>query len=216
MADSMQNLRRNFFAGLFVMLPILLSVWLILWLFGIATGATSILLEVLPKEAQQVFQHNNEPTILGRLLTLVLVALFFVLVGSLTRRALGKDLLVYLEKLIGNTPLLSKIYPTVKEIISAFQPGRQSAFREAVLVEFPSPGTYAIAFVTGEVTDKVSNQTEPLVTVFVPTTPNPTSGFLLLLPRKKTTPLNISVADAIKLVISGGSVAGPTPTDSKT
>ena len=211
MADNLQNLRRNFFAGLFVTLPVLLSVWLLVWLFGLATNATSILLEVLPKEAQEVFQHQGAPTLLGRLLTLTLVVLAFVLVGSLTRRAMGKDLMGYTEKLIAKTPLLSKIYPTIKEIISAFQPGRKSAFREAVLVEFPDPGTYAIAFVTGEVAaDTMAKEGDPLVTVFVPTTPNPTSGFLLLLPRKKITPLKISVADAIKLVISGGSVASTT------
>ncbi len=208
-----QALRSNFFAGLFVAGPIALSVWLLYVLFGWASDATSILLhpKFLPQAARDIFfkQTNGEQhqTLAGRLLTLVVAVILLMLLGMVTRHVIGKGLVGRLEKMIGRVPLLNKIYPTVKEIVGTFEPGRQSAFREAVLVEFPNPGSYAIGFVTGETSMvKPTPTREPLITVFIPTSPNPTTGFLLFLPRHQLTPMKITVAEAFKLVISGGAV----------
>lgn len=211
MQHPIQSLRRNFLAGLFVVLPIILSLWLLVFFFDFVTKITAKILVLLPREAKQVFlTPADEPTLAGRLLTLVFAVLLMVLVGSITRHVVGRGAVGKLEDLLLRVPLLNKIYPAVKEIVAAFQPERKTAFREAVLVEYPTPGTYAVAFVTGEIpAGAFTELPDALVTVFVPTTPNPTSGFMLMLPRKKVFTLNVSVADAIKLVISGGTVHPP-------
>jgi uncharacterized membrane protein len=103
---------------------------------------------------------------------------------------------------------LNKIYGTVKQVNEAFSSNQKSAFRQVVLVEFPRAGHYSIGFVTGEQTQEVQLKTpEKVVSVFVPTTPNPTSGFLVLVPERSLTKLDMTVADGIKFIISLGSVS---------
>ena len=203
------KMRRYFFAGLFVVLPLILSLWLLYFFFEWATRVTSKLLVVLPQAERDFFFDQiagvPTPTLAGRVLTFVVSAVLLTLFGIVARNALGKAFLNRMEEIVSRVPLLNKIYPTVREISGTFQPDRPSAFREAVLVEFPKGGSYTIGFVTGDVAQgTMANLSEALVSVFVPTSPNPTTGFLLFLPREKLTPMKISVADAFKLVISGG------------
>jgi uncharacterized membrane protein len=109
-------------------------------------------------------------------------------------------------------PLLNKIYGATKQINEAFSTSNKNAFRTVVLVEFPRPGVYTLGFITSEQHPEVlAGADEKLVCVFVPTTPNPTGGYLLLVPEEKVTKLNMSVGDGIKYIISLGSIAPEKP-----
>jgi uncharacterized membrane protein len=114
----------------------------------------------------------------------------------------------WLDLVLLRVPLLNKIYGTIKQVNEAFTSGKKSSFKTVVLVEFPHPGHYAMGFVTSEQHEEVQAKTQQnLVCVFVPTTPNPTSGFLILVPETKVTRLEMSVADGIKYIVSLGSIA---------
>jgi uncharacterized membrane protein len=107
-------------------------------------------------------------------------------------------------------PVISGVYGTVKQIFETVLKKQSNAFREAVLVEYPRRGIWAIAFITGRTEGEVQNTIEEeVINIFIPTTPNPTSGFLLFVPKKELIPLNMTVEEAIKMVISGGIVTPP-------
>ena len=111
---------------------------------------------------------------------------------------------------LGRLPLVNKIYPILKQVQETVTSEKKDAFKTVVLVEFPSAGIYSLGFITSEQHAEVQARTrEHMVCVFVPTTPNPTSGFLILVPEQKVTKLDMSVADGIKYIISLGSVAPP-------
>jgi uncharacterized membrane protein len=118
----------------------------------------------------------------------------------------GRKLIETSDALLLRLPFLNKIYSTVKQVKEAFA-GNKSSFKEAVLVEFPSPGMYSLGFVTGDQRNEVQSKTAAdVLSVFVPTTPNPTTGFLVFVPATKLIRLDMTVADAIKSIISLGSV----------
>jgi uncharacterized membrane protein len=114
------------------------------------------------------------------------------------------------EKLINHVPFVSTVYKTVKQVMKTFEASHKAVFSKAVLIEYPKKECYAIGFLSsefeGEVQDKIGRT---VVNVFVPTTPNPTSGFLLVVPKDKVIELEMSVADGMKLIISGGIVVPP-------
>jgi uncharacterized membrane protein len=186
-------LRSSFLAGLGIVLPLLLSVVVIGWTFNRLTGW-------LP--AGYSAPHY-------RLASLMLVVVAIATVGWLTRLVIGKRLHAGVESMIDRVPLFNRVYGFFKEI-SLSVGAQKSVFNRVVLVEYPKVGTYAVAFVTSEAEGEIQAKTKPdVINVFVPTTPNPTSGFLLMVPRNKTIPLEMTVAQGMKLVISGGSIVPP-------
>jgi uncharacterized membrane protein len=140
------------------------------------------------------------------LATLIVFALITAL-GYISRYVLGRYFGNLTERFIQRVPGVGNVYNTVKQIVSTFSSQHRQLFSKVVLVEFPRPGVYAIGFLTnrtqGEVQAKAGLE---LWTVFIPTSPNPTSGFLLLLPRTQITELEMSVGDGMKMIISGGAV----------
>jgi uncharacterized membrane protein len=141
------------------------------------------------------------------MLALAVAVALIGMIGRLTRHYVGKRLIALLDETILHVPLLNKIYGTVKQVNAAFSTGSRSAFKQVVLVEFPRPGLHSIGFVTAddhpEVARKIGTR---MVSVFVPTTPNPTSGFLVILPVDQVRKLDMSVADGIKFIISLGAI----------
>jgi len=128
-------------------------------------------------------------------------------VGWITRHVMGRRMVSATETMIGRVPLLNKTYGFMKEISQTLLSGRKTMFQRVVLVEFPRAGVYSIGFVTGETGGEAQAKTgETVINVFVPTTPNPTSGFLILVPRGQLVDLNMTVAEGMKMVISGGTV----------
>jgi uncharacterized membrane protein len=134
------------------------------------------------------------------------------LIGALTASFTGKILVRFGERLVARMPVIRAVYGALKQIFETVLAQSSKSFREVVLVEYPRRGIWAIAFVTGHTEGEVQHLVEDeLVNVFLPTTPNPTSGFLLFVPRKNLTTLNMTVEEGIKLVISGGIVTPPDP-----
>jgi len=137
----------------------------------------------------------------GLLVTVAIV----LATGILTRSILGRELIHLGQSILSGTPIVRSVYVTVKQIVDAFTVSEQSTFKRVALIEYPRRGMYAIVFVTAEGPPAIRAASGlDLVSVFLPTAPNPTSGFLLLVPRSEVYPLDITVEDGLKLVVSGG------------
>jgi uncharacterized membrane protein len=198
------RLRAYFFAGVLVTAPICITFY-IAWMF----------IDFVDRQVSPLIPAAWNPKqwgVPGVGVLLMVVVLTFV--GALTAGILGRIWLRFSEAVMRRTPVLRGIYSTVKQIFETVLAQKSQAFREVVLVEYPRRGIWTIAFITGQTVPQVSRPTGlDLVSIFVPTTPNPTSGFLLFLPRSEVHLLDISVEDGLKLVISGGIVAPPEPAE---
>lgn len=149
---------------------------------------------------------------LWNLAATIIVIILITVLGLLSRWVLGKYFAAVAERFIGNIPGLSAVYTTVKQIVTTFSSSNRALFSKAVLIQFPRKGIYSIGFITNKARGEVQERTaEEVWTIFVPTTPNPTSGYLLMVPRSEIMELDMSVGDGMKLVISGGVVAPPWP-----
>jgi uncharacterized membrane protein len=137
---------------------------------------------------------------------LVAIALISA-IGVLARYYIGKQVIEWMDNAMMHVPLLNKFYGAIRQVNEAFKTGKKGSFKTVVLVEFPREGIYSIGFITSEQNNEVQQKMkEKVVCVFVPTTPNPTSGFLLLVPEEKVTKLDMSVAEGIKYIVSLGSI----------
>jgi len=199
----------NFWAGLAIVLPAIISIAVVAWLFNGVANITDTLLIWLPKK----WSHPNadgsgEMYFYWKLVSLVLAVIIVRLVGLLARNYFGKKIIEWVDGALLRVPLLNKIYGAMKQVNEAFSSGSKTSFRTVVLVEFPRAGAYSLGFITSDQPREIREKTkENLVCVFVPATPNPTSGFLLMVPEDQVTKLEMSVADAIKYIISLGSIA---------
>ncbi len=143
-------------------------------------------------------------------LGLVIVIVVLTLIGAMSAGFFGRMLMRFYERLLSRMPVLRSIYSATKQIIETVVAHQSTAFREAVLVEYPRRGIWCIGFLTGVTRGEVQNLTdEEVLNVFLPTTPNPTSGFLLFVPHRDLVVLDMTVEEALKMVISGGIVAPP-------
>ena len=199
--------RSNFLTGLAVVLPAVISLAIVRWLFGTVSNVTDLLLFFLPRPWTHDRGGDGVMYWYWSLLALVFGVLLVTLIGRVARNYLGRKLIQLVDELMSRVPLLNKIYGTVKQVNEAFSTSKKSAFKQVVLIEYPRAGSYSIAFVTSEdhqeATAKIGQR---MVGVFVPTTPNPTSGFLLVVPEDQFIRLNMSVAEGIKYLISLGAV----------
>lgn len=193
-------LRKYFISGLLVWLPI----WVTLLVMKFLVDLFSKSLLLLPPEYQpDVLIGFHIPGI-----GVVLTVLVIFLTGVLAANFLGSKLVQFGDAMMARIPLVRSIYTGVKQVTQTlFTPGGQS-FRKVLLVQYPHPGTWSIAFQTGEVSRDIENALngETMVSYFIPTTPNPTSGFLMMAPKSKVVELNMSVDQALKFVISLGVV----------
>jgi uncharacterized membrane protein len=177
------------------------------WLFGTIANITDTLLIFLPKWLTHHDQGNGPMYWYWSLVALLLAICLIAIVGRLTRNYFGKQIIAWVDSALLRVPLLNKIYGATKQVNEAFSSADKTAFRTVVLVEFPRPGAFSIGFITGEQLPGLPvPMKDKMVCVFVPATPNPTSGFLLLVPENKVTKLEMSVPDGIKYVISLGSI----------
>lgn len=152
--------------------------------------------------------------LLLQFISIFIVFLLITAIGYGSRFFIGRILLNSFEKLLDRVPLINTVYRTVKQIVDTFSKQKKAVFQEVVLIEYPRKGSYAIGFLTSKAKGETQDVTgEPIVNIFVPTTPNPTSGFLLMLPEDDVTHLKMSVADGMKVIISGGAVAPPASTN---
>jgi uncharacterized membrane protein len=194
------RLRAYFFAGILFTAPIAITAYLA-WL-----AIDFVDSRVTPMIPAKYNPETYLPFALPGLGLLVL-AVLLTLIGALMAGYAGRLVMHGYEGLLNRMPVVRGVYAAVKQIVEAVLAQKSKAFRQAVLVEYPRPGVWAIAFVTGRATGEIRNAAaEEMVALFVPTTPNPTSGFLLFVPKRQVIPLAMQVEDAFKLVVSGGIV----------
>ena len=207
------GLRNSFLTGLVVIAPVALTIWLIWSVIGWIDGF------VLPFIPNLYHPDNILNTIFGqdvainiRGLGVVVFLLFTTFVGWIAKGFLGRSLIRFGENLVRRMPVVRSIYSGVKQIAETVFAQSDRSFDKACLIEYPRKGIWAIGFIStdakGEVKYKVKAKSD-LLSVFVPTTPNPTSGFMLFFPRSDVIELDMSIEDAAKLVISAGLVYPP-------
>jgi len=203
--------RASFFTGLAVTLPALLTLAAVKWLFGTVSSFTDALLFFLKYllDPKAVYENGQSGPMFWywSLLALVLAVVLISSVGVLARYYIGKRMIEWLDTAMMNVPLLNKFYGAIKQVNEAFA-GNKNSFKTVVLVEFPREGMYSVGFLTSEQRSEVQQKTkEKVVAVFIPTTPNPTSGFLVLVSEDKVTKLDMTVAEGIKYIVSLGSIS---------
>ena len=191
-------MKKYLITGLLVWIPLAIT----LWVLHLIVTTMDQTLTLLPQVFLPEFTRNIPG--LGVLLTILVV----LLTGVLASNILGQRLLRFWERILGRIPVVKSIYSGVKQVSDTlFTPGGQ-AFRKALLVQYPRPGAWIIAFQTGQPGGDVVNHLKgDYVSVYVPTTPNPTSGFFLMMPRADVIELDMSVDDALKYVVSMGVVS---------
>ena len=197
------RMRAYFFAGVLVTAPITFTFYLAWLLIQFVDNTVRPLIPV---------KYNPETYLPFALpgLGLFVLIVTLTLIGALTAGFLGRFFIKLSEHLLNRMPVIRSIYNATKQILETVLAQQSNAFREAVLVEYPRRGLWAIAFITGTTKGEVQNVTEEeCINIFLPTTPNPTSGFLLFVPKADLVHLDMSVEEAIKMVISGGIVTPP-------
>jgi uncharacterized membrane protein len=204
-------MKRVLLAGVLAWLPLAITLWLLTWVLGGIDSLFSWLLTaaqtVLPLGATEPLERLRH---VPGLSVLVLAALLLV-TGVFVTNIFGQWFTRHSNKLLQRIPIVRSIYSSVKQVSDTLFSSSGNAFREAVLVQYPRQGSWTIAFITGRPSGEVEEALAgEHVSVYVPTTPNPTSGFFLMLPRSEVRPLAMSVDEALKHIISMGVVAPPT------
>jgi uncharacterized membrane protein len=195
-------MRKYFITGLLVLVPLVITLWVLNLIIG--TLDQSLLL-LPPQWRPELLLGFNLPGV-GTILTLVII----FITGVVTRNFIGNRLLMLWELLLQRIPVVNSIYSSVKQVSDTLFSSSGNAFRKALLVQYPREGVWTIAFQTGVPGGDVKNHLSgDYVSVYVPTTPNPTSGFFLMLKRDETIELNMSVDEALKYIVSMGVVAPP-------
>lgn len=219
------RLRASFLTGLVVIAPVGLTIWLIWTVIGWIDGFVWPLVPAAwqpdaivnywlnnPRFTDQNGARVSNPdwiTVNVRGVGVIVFLLFTIFVGWIAKGYIGRSLIRWAESIVERTPVVRSIYSGIKQISETIFAQSERSFEKACLIEYPRRGIWAIGFISttakGEVSDRASN-TGALLSIFVPTTPNPTSGFLLLFPAEDVIELDMSVEDAAKLVISAGLV----------
>jgi uncharacterized membrane protein len=198
------SIRNALLSGLLLLAPLAITVWVFGRIFNLVGGSFRPLFEpYLPRSLQSL-------ALLWDVLATIAVLVMITALGYLSRYVFGQYFGGLAERFIQSIPGVNTVYNTVKQIVDTFSTQHRSLFTKVVLVEFPRKGVYTIGFLTNKVRgDLPTGVTEELWSVFVPTTPNPTSGFLLMLPKQEIIELEMSVGDGMKMIISGGTVVPP-------
>lgn len=194
--DVSKHLKKKFITGLFFLIPLIVTVYVI---YLIISFVDTILAPVIRNITLHLM--GKEIYIPGTGLFLFVVLAYIT--GVFASNYMGNRLLSYGEKTLRRIPFVKGIYSSVKDMTDSFSSEKKRSFKEVVLAEFPSPGRYTIGFVTNRMK---SQSGEELCSVFIPTTPNPTSGFLIIIPEKQLIFLDLPVDNALKYIISLGTV----------
>jgi uncharacterized membrane protein len=195
-------LQRYFLAGLLVFLPVVITLWFLGWVIALMDG----LLDVLPAQLHPNYYLPFAIPGLGAIVTFG----FILFLGVLTRGVATRRFLAAWDRIFVQIPVFRGVYTAVQKLVQTFL-GQSQAHRQVVMIEYPRKGVYTVGFAMGRAWHELEKNNEvPLVNVFIPTTPNPTSGFYLLVPANDVAPLNLSMEEALKLITSGGLI---TPDD---
>lgn len=200
-----RSLRNNFFTGIVIALPIAVTIWLLTWFVRVVDGRV---LSLVPPEFNPNIWIKSATgvSIPGFGLIIAIIALWML--GVLASNFIGTSVLRFGERLLARVPLVSNIYNALKQIVTTVALQKERAFKDVCLIEYPRPGVWAIGFVTSKLKGApLEYLQDDYVCVFVPTTPNPTSGFLLFVKRADIKILDMTPEEGAKMIISGGMVA---------
>lgn len=201
--------RNALLTGLVILAPLVVSIWALGKIIDLVGGSFRPLFFLFLPDNLQDMQNLN---LLWNALSTIIVLFLVAMLGYVSRYVFGKYLLSLGERIMLRIPGVSAVYNTVKQIVDTFGSQKRNLFSKVVMIEFPRKGNWVIAFLTSE--GRGEPQAKTLVefsSVFVPTTPNPTSGFLILVPNDEIRELEMSVGDGMKLIISGGGVVPEWP-----
>lgn len=196
------GVRASFLTGLVVIAPVALTIWLVWTLMG---WVDAVVLPLIPYN----FRPEHYIGINLRGVGVIIFLIFTVMVGWIAKGLIGKSLIRFAESLVDRMPVVRSIYSGVKQIAETVFAQSERSFETACLIQYPRKGIWAVGFISTTARGEVSHRAETsgdLVSVFLPTTPNPTSGFLLFIPKEDVIELDMTVEDAAKLVISAGLV----------
>jgi uncharacterized membrane protein len=195
-----ETLRRDFVAGLLVFVPVGFTILGVLWILRQLDNL------VLPQVFRALGLEGRQPPLVGVIATLALILLF----GALTRSFVGRTFIRLWERTVKRIPIARSLYTVLKQFMEAVfgTKGSTGNFRRVVLIEYPRRGIYSYAFVTGRVTSPNAGLPDGLLQVFVPSTPNPTTGYFLLVPEADTIETGLGVEEAFRLIISAGIASG--------
>jgi len=190
----LRQLQRHFLTGLLAVTPLMITAWVLVKVYQLIDRVMRPWLQRIPRLTE------TYPDFALTLIALVSFLLLIVIIGLGARSLVGRAFMNVVEGVIHRIPFVKTIFMATKQIASVFLTDKRSAFQKVVLFEYPRRGCYSIGFVTNDEPEHT------MLNVFLPTTPNPTSGYMLVLPREQTVVLPLSVEDGIKLIISGGSI----------
>ena len=198
------TVRTAFFSGILLLAPLAVTIYGFIWIIGVVGGSFRPLFDVvLPLRLQSI------PFVWDVAVTLV-VCLLITLFGFISHYLFGKYILDLGERVITGIPGVSTVYSSVKQVVATFGSQNRNLFSRVVLVQYPRPGVWTLGFLTSKTQAEAQQRAgQVLWAVFVPTSPNPTSGFVLFFPPEEITELEMSVGDGMKMVISGGAVVPP-------
>ena len=202
-------IRKYLLAGLFTLLPLVVTLWI---LKGIFTTLLDIFRGPLTWVAHLI-QLPDPPTWALTFFSALATLLLLVLVGALMGNFIGRQLLSWLDELMLHLPVVKTIYGAIRQLMGAIQSGQSGSFTEVVLVEWPHPGSYTLAFVASRDCSWAIPGGQTMVAVYVPTAPNPTSGYVVMLEASKVRAVNLSADQALTWAVSGGVVVPEPPRD---
>ncbi len=203
-----QDLKNDLIAGLLVLIPLATTIWLTI---TIATWVINFLTQI-PKQLNPFDgMHPILVNLLNLLVGLIVPLLSILLIGLMARNIVGRWLLDLGERVLQAIPLAGQVYKTLKQLLETLLKDTNGKFRRVILVEYPRQGIWAIGFVTGIISNDIqSPMSRPMLSVFIPTTPNPTTGWYAVVPEDEVVNLSLSIEDAFKIVVSGGIVTPKT------
>ena len=202
MRKIFQKLQRYFLTGLVVLIPIVLTVYLV---WSVISFIDKVVIPIIPPKYNPLDLFEIYIPGLGVFLFLITTTL----IGSIASGFLGRQAISLGEKILSRTPIVSTIYNSIKQIIQAVFKPNGTSFKQPCLVEYPRKGVWAVGFATKENKGEMAEKTnKKLINVFVPTTPNPTSGFLLMFPIDEVIYLNMTFEEASKFIVSAGTSTG--------
>ena len=198
------SFRRAFFSGVVLLAPLGITFFVFNWLvLKIGGSFKTKVFFFLPRE----IVSDPQMELFWNITATVLVVCLITLLGFLSRYFVAKYLWSIGERILHNLPVVNTVYTSVKQIIDTFSSENRAVFQKVVIIQFPRAGSYAMGFLTSRSKGEIRNKTEKqMQNVFVPTTPNPTSGFLVMLPEDEVRELDMSVGEGMKFIISGGAV----------
>lgn len=193
-------IQKSLITGILATLPLFITFWFIKLIFEKFSGFFLPYLSMITSIAD-----ISMPLYAQKIISFIIVMLIMIVIGIATKNYLGKKLLILVENTAEKIPVVRSIYSSIRQVVDAIQSAGGGSFKKVVMVEYPRPGMYSMGFITKETSEFINKATgETCVNLFIPTTPNPTSGFALIVPKKDIIDPGISVDHGIKFIISAG------------